>query len=600
MRHLERRKYLCVYLALALASLVGEPARPQEKHSDGVIRAITRVVNVSLVVTDRQGNPVRDVSKNELILLDDGKPQSISFFSAVDNDQLVPAPPSPGADIFTNIQSGHAAPPSVTILLFDMLNSKWTSQAYGLPRVRRFLRQVQPQDHIGLYLLNDQMEVLHDFRDDSSNLVAAIQIYDEEHSHHAVRPAALEAQTVDANLDRFLSGKERPSRYVIYGDCTPNGSCQDKAATASAITTTSLEEIARQLSPIQGRKTLVWVTDRVGDLSLLTDNDLDDYLRAWRKEAGFNLPSALRNKNGGDIERMVRLMNSAGIVVYTVDARGLETEDLDFRNTEDATRVGTPTEPVENLIARIPEPDPGLLELASRTGGRAFFNRNDLETGIRRALDDSRFSYSLAYYPDHGKWKGEWRKLQVKVNRPDVTVLARGGYFALPDSRPLPPKNRFEFLSEVAASPIDSPQLPLAVRMAASSGPKGAEIEAHVHLNPQPMLTFQDNGHWKGSFEVVFIQLGEKNKVLNVTNSDVDADLDAGEYAAILQKGWTLPTHLPFLPGATQLCVILRDKLSDNVGSLHIPLAATPPLSPPTSAPAIPFHERTNLLTRVD
>jgi VWFA-related protein len=563
------RKCMCAYFALALAALVGEPAGLQEKRPDAVIRATTRVVNVSLVVTDHEGNPVKNISKEDLILLDDGKPQSIGFFSPVDNDQLVPAPPSPGPDIFTNIQSGHAAPPSVTILLFDMLNSKWTSQAYGLHRVRKFLRQVQPQDHVGLYLLNDQMKVLHDFRDDSSSLAAAIQIYYEEHSHSAVGPAALEGQTVDANLDRFLSGKEKPSRYAIYGDCQPYGSCQDKGAIASAITTASLEEIARQLSRVQGRKTLIWVTDHVGDLSLLTDNDLDDYLRAWRKEAGVNLPSALRNKNGGDIERMVRLMNDAGIAVYTVDARGLETEDLDFRNTKGSSVA----DPVDNLISRIPEPDPGLLELASRTGGRAFFNRNDLETGVRRALDDSRFTYSLAYYPDHGKWKGEWHKIQVKVNRPDVTVLVRSGYFALPDSRPLPPKNRFEFLSEVAASPIDSPQLPLAVRMGASSGPKGAEIEAHVHVNPQPMLTFQDNGHWKGSFEVVFIQLGEKNKVLNVTNSDVDTDLDAGEYAAILQKGWTLPSHLPFIPGATQLCVILRDKLSDKVGSLHIPLA---------------------------
>lgn len=561
--------HVCGFLAASLAISIGALARPQQENGGVVLRAATRVVNVSVVVTDSKGNAVRALTKDDFVVLDGGQSQQISFFSPVDNDQLVPAPPSPGPNIFTNIPSGHAAPPGVTILLFDMLNSKWTSQAYGLHRVRKFLRQVQPQDHIGVYLLNDQMKVLHDFRDDSSGLVAAIEIYDEEHSHLAVKPAVPEAQTVDVNLDRFLSGKEKPSRNVIYGDCQPYGSCQDKEAVASAITTASLEEIARQLSPVQGRKTLVWVTDRVRDLSLLTDNNLDDYLRAWRKEAGVSLPSALRNKSGGDVERMVRLMNNAGIAVYTVDARGLETEDLDFRNTKGSSAE----DPVDNLISRIPEPDPGLLELASRTGGRAFFNRNDLETGVRRALDDSRFTYSLAYYPDHGKWKGEWRKLQVKVNRPDVTVLARSGYFALPDPRPLPPKNRFEFLSEVAASPVDSPQLPLAVRMAASSGSKGAEIEAHVHVNPQPMLTFQDNGHWKGSFEVVFIQLGEKNKVLNVTNSDVDADLDAKEYAAILQKGWTLPAHLPFMAGATQLCVILRDKLSDNVGSLHIPLA---------------------------
>ena len=213
-----------------------------------------------------------------------------------------------------------------------------------------------------------------------------------------------------------------------------------------------------------------------------------------------------------------------------------------------------------------------LIELASRTGGRAFYNRNDLETGIRRAEDDARFTYNLAYAPDHNRWKGEWRKIQVNVNRPKVTVLARGGYFALPDPRPVPPKNRFEFLSQIAASPIESSQLPLTVHIATTSGAKGSRIDAKVHLNPQSMLTDVDNGHRKGSFEVMFMQLDPKNKLLDATQKDIEADLDPQEYAAISQKGWDLFAQLNFKPGATLLCVIRHDTASDGVGSVRIPL----------------------------
>jgi len=266
---------------------------------------------------------------------------------------------------------------------------------------------------------------------------------------------------------------------------------------------------------------------------------------------------------------MIRLMNGADIQVYTVDARGLETE-------RGLPGGAVAADPAESVIVTTPQPNGEMMELARRTGGRAFFNRNDLETGIRRALDDSRFTYELAYSPDHGKWKGEWRRIQVKVDRPGVTVLARSGYFALPDPQPLPVKDRLEFLSEVAASPIESAQLPLSVHIATSSSPNGAAIDAVVHVGRQSLgslLTAQASGHAAGHFEVEFMQIGEKNKLLDATQKQIDADLKPEEYAALSKTGWNLPVRLPFRPGATLLCVVLHDEASDAVGSVRIPLA---------------------------
>jgi hypothetical protein len=68
------------------------------------------------------------------------------------------------------------------------------------------------------------------------------------------------------------------------------------------------------------------------------------------------------------------------------------------------------------------------------------------------------------------------------------------------------------------------------------------------------------------------MQIGEKNKLLDLTQKDVDGDLDAKEYAAVFEKGWDLPAQLRFMPGGNILCVILRDKASDAVGSVRIPL----------------------------
>jgi VWFA-related protein len=571
---------VAAFFASALALLVCAPMRPQQSNGDSVLRLTTRVVNINVVVTDKQGNPVKGLTKEDFTVLDAGQAQKISFFTAVDNEQPFATSVSTGVrpdpNTYTNTVVNGSAEPSVTILLFDTLNSRWTSQGYGLYCLRKFVRQLDPEDHIGVYVLGDDLKVVHEFSRDATDLAAAIRRYDERHSPDVRKLPPSEQSAEDARLDRFLSGKDNHGNVWMQH---ANGAyMRAHLAIARETTTAWLEVIARQLSGVPGRKTLIWVTDSIGQLGLFDENDLDEYLTAWRKDAGvmFGGPRNLRNRD--DIERMIRLMNNAGIAVYPVDARGLEAMDLGFRDNASAAAIVSPTGPVEHLLARIPEPDPGALEIAYRTGGRAFYNRNDLETGIRRALNDSRFTYELAYHPDHDRWKGEWRRIQVKVNRPEVTVLARAGYFAMPDPRPLAPKNRIEFLSQITASPLNAAELPLTVQVgSATNGKTGQELAARVHMSPQSMLTMQENGHWKGNFEVMFMQTDVKSKLLDATQKNVDADLDADEYAEIVRNGWDLPVQLKLMPGATMLCVILHDKSSDSAGSVRIPLAAYAP-----------------------
>ncbi len=228
---------------------------------------------------------------------------------------------------------------------------------------------------------------------------------------------------------------------------------------------------------------------------------------------------------------------------------------------------------LNEVLANIPQVNTDLIELAARTGGRAFYNRNDLDHGLQRALNDSQFTYSLAYYPDHGQWKGEWRKLQVKVNRPGITVLARSGYFALPDPRPLPSPSRLEFLKQIAESPIESSQLPLTVHVSYSQRGHVDWVDAKVHVDFQRMLIQQKGKRWSGHFELLFFQLNEKGKVLDVTTQTADLNLKRATYQELVRDGKDMPIALSLKHGASLLCVILHDKVSDAAGSVRIPLA---------------------------
>lgn len=243
-----------------------------------------------------------------------------------------------------------------------------------------------------------------------------------------------------------------------------------------------------------------------------------------------------------------------------------------------------------------------MEDLARRTGGRAYYNRNDLETGIRRALDDGRYTYELTYYPDHGDWSGEWRAISVKIGRPlceeptgvqrlflgdCLHVLARSGYFALPDAKPAAHPDRQALVTRAINNPVEATQLPFTVHIVASPGQNGPEIKAALSIDARNLLTPQDEAHWKGNFELLFAQLGRNEFVdpnanskrccvlrrpLEVPMKTFDLVLNATEYQLATQKGFGTVKQLPLQPGADVLTIVLHDKNSDAIGSVRIPL----------------------------
>ena len=68
--------------------------------------------------------------------------------------------------------------------------------------------------------------------------------------------------------------------------------------------------------------------------------------------------------------------------------------------------------------------------VAERTGGRAFYNTNDLTGAIRDGIEDGSTYYTLGYYPENKDWDGKFRKIVVKSNRPGVKLHYREGYVA--------------------------------------------------------------------------------------------------------------------------------------------------------------------------
>ena len=179
-------------ITLALAFYCTAPGKPPsgdypfdqdkavigEGDDDAHLQSTTRLVQVSVVVQDKHGNPILGLTKDNFSVFDEKQAQAIQVFSvetnAVPENPRPPLPP----DTYTNrLAERTAMPQSVTVILLDALNTEFSDQEYSRRQIIKFLSHLQPEDRIGIYTLDYRLNVLHDFTSDSRGLIAAVASY---------------------------------------------------------------------------------------------------------------------------------------------------------------------------------------------------------------------------------------------------------------------------------------------------------------------------------------------------------------------------------------------------------------------------------------
>ena len=193
------------------------------------------------------------------------------------------------------------------------------------------------------------------------------------------------------------------------------------------LTTAALLGIANRVAGLPGRKNLVWVSEGF--------------------PISIGVGAAGYRTFEPEIRNIVRAMNSGGLAVYPVDAQGLTVLP------GYGASIKSPPPPSAAFVSdAYRHKRETMRTLAERTGGRAFYDTNDIQGAIRKAVDDSRLTYELGYYPSHEKWDGHFQEVKVKVNRHGATARYRNGYFALSD-RLETEKDRDAGMAAAIASP---------------------------------------------------------------------------------------------------------------------------------------------------
>ncbi len=517
----------------ASSSQPKEQARGQSSAAPTTLRATTRLVEISVVVQDKHGDPVTGLKKSDFVVLDDRKPQEVQTFE-VETNQVPKHPPAPlPPDTYTNrLQERAGVPTSITVILLDGLNTQFKDQSIARKQVVKFLQQIQPQDRVALFVLGRDLRVLHDFTSDSASLLQALNQSPSMNSPGLAPPppdqSALPVPALVAAIFDDIDLREAQSLQ------------QDRVR----LTVEALTEIANHIGTLPGRKNLIWVSASFPDM--LGYDSMDD--------------PALTNPQsyfGAEIEAAVRALTDANIAVYPVDARGLIGGGVDVTN--DTSDPGT-----ETLQT--------MLTLADRTGGKAYYNTEDLFGSIRQAIDDSRVTYELGYYPENVTWNGRFRSIKVEVDVPGARVRARKGYFALSEPK-LTAQTRQALIAETAESPLEATAIGVKVQVL-SAGPQGqGMVKLGISFDPHDFLFDHSDGVWRANVDSVVLQIDDQNKIVDGLDQTIQLHFDEATYQRLMNEGVYYTREIAIKPASRTVRVILRDASNGNIGDTTIPLA---------------------------
>jgi VWFA-related protein len=527
-----------------------------------VLRVTTRLVQVNVVVHGKKGAPVLGLTQGDFEITDDGIPQQIATLSV---ESMLSPPPARGArpvaalppNLFTNEKVfGPARPKAITVILLDGLNTSFADQAYARQQLIKFLRTLRPDDRVALYTLGRGLRILHDFTDDHVSLLDVLG----RHNPHTGPELALSnpapANTGDSEIDSFLdAANQTVADFEVI----------DRVRT----TLDGIQAIARRVAAIPGRKNLVWISG-----GFPFDIGLDQMTLGGNAE---------RRSFSDDVEQAARAVTAAQLAIYPVDARGPMTDPRLSASALTPKDIREPAPGYSRAMEDILDTQATMQTLAQRTGGRAYYNSNDLTEAIRGAIDDARVTYVLGYYPTHDDWDGTFHALKVRVKRAGVHVRHRQGYFAFA-TPPRTEQSRRAALIEAGRSPLDATGIAVTVRLAPDVPARGS-LRMLLVIEPRHLTFEQRAGHWTGAVDVLLVQQAAPGMNVTVTPDTVRLEYASEGFQQVMTRGLVMVKDVDRAGAAYRLRVVVRDVASGNVGSVSIRTDTIQPLQP-AAAPA--------------
>lgn len=565
-----------VLLTTATGQAQTKPSPIQEQED--VIRVNTELVQTDVMVFDKKSRFVDGLKAEQFALKVDNKPQTISFFERVTSGKANEEKNTPGTAgaNSSNTSTSTAALRDRTVIFFvDDLHLAPASLSRTRDALLAFIDHgMLERDQVAITSSSGQIGFLQQLTDDRIALRTAVARlnYKANPKLDMDNPPmseyiALKIREGDEQaMQYYVQEMQKQNCWKSGGSVTCTMSPQAMRATirerAQQMVTTSapatdntlimLENLMRMAAQLPGRKLVFMISD------------------------GFYLS----DRKTGSIDRIRRITSAAGragVVINTMDARGIISELNDVTNSRPMDAEGLTA---GAMIGEVAASQDGLNALAGDTGGRAFRNTNaPMAEFVEKVLDETANYYLLAWRPDTEEQKrGKFNHIEASiVGRPDLTVRLRSTYFKtapLPilslkkKSDKDPEKAREDDMRLVIDAPVSQHEIPTSLDLTLSQMPEvGTQVTATVQISRDELMFDLSDGKRSSDLDVGGIFYNDKGKPLNsfvarLRIFPVPENASAGRRSQAVYA-----FHAWLSPGLYQVRVGVRDIKSGRIGS---------------------------------
>jgi len=542
------------------------PTPKATENNDDVVKISTTLIQVDVTVTDKSGKVVTDLKPGDFEIFENGEKQNITNFSFINTTpEAKPAPtPKPAkGEIIAPIPPVQIRPEQVrrTIaLVVDDLGVSFESMHFVRRALKKFVdEQMLPNDLVAIIRTGGGAGALQQFTSDKRQLYAAI----EKIRWNPLGRAGVSAFTAiePTPLEEAQANGEDISDEDIQAE-------KDRLAAINEVredlfsvgTLGAINFVVKGMDELPGRKAIMLFSD---GFSICTESNMrNDPERCTRMR--------------DSIKQLTDLCNRAAVNIYSIDSRGLQTLGV----TAADRLSGNPQAYQQALSSRSAEnldKQEGLAFLANETGGRAFFNNNDFNRSLEKALDEQKGYYLLAYQPDTDTFDAKTRrfnKLTVKVNRSGTDVRYRSGFFGVVDKKEEKPTQQTptQQIQTALTSPFAANGINLRLNTLFGFNPNtGSFTNSLLHVNAAD-LQFSDapEGKKKASFDVLAVSFGENGTPIDTISKNYVLTVSDELYKKIIKDGFVYQFLFPIKKaGAFQMRVAIRDVSSAKIGSAN-------------------------------
>ena len=606
--------------ACALCILASSIARAQEPlepaEATTVLHATSNLVLIDVVVTDKD-QAVHGLERKRFHVFEDGREQAIASFDENRAPGTLSAASRPAMkttvlppETYTNIPD-YPDTGAVNILLLDGLNTPLNDQMIVRQKMMQYIAGIKPGTSLAIFALSSQLRMITGFSTDLAALTSLLKSSKAAAMHSTLIDPDNIVQDVGVTTSTQTGVNANPANVANElgsAGASANGGPIDAAAavrefqseTASGlidqrvlITIDALQQLARYLSAIPGRKNVLWFS---GSFPSWIAPDESLGMQAYRAAGS----------HADELRETARRLSDARISIYPIDARGLENSPL--FSAAYHSPIGNPlagdnsfaTQLHSETERRVAEQG-SMQKIAQDTGGKAFVDTNDFKEAVAEAIENGSSYYTIGYVPQRKRFDGQFHAFKVSLDGATYKLAYRNGYFADDPDRPSPyHPGESNLLMDAAGhgAPVAT-QIAFVARVlpasdphfqgvALSKGPVGnlaatmkAPLRRYVvdlvlDLHGMAFDSLPD-GSRQAAIEYALVAYDEEGTRLNYLQHAVHLTLSSSRFPKLMAAGVPLRAELDLPDGQDWLRIAIHDLDSGRVGSLELPLAVAVP-----------------------